>query len=354
MTQRDIGQGFFETDERIHYLIKHNSVQNFGDYLPEILAKELLGYPRIDADEYRLIGSVIDDRWIRRDLRRINGHQDGLIAFWGCGKRGPEPMSVGVRRHCRFFGVRGPLTRDALGLPADTVLGDPGLLAPVFHAAKRHEATAGRTICLPHVQDVRTADELLATAGTDLLMQPSIASTEAALHDILDRIASADFVLSASLHGAIIACAYGRPFAFWDNGHLDIPFKWHDFAGSIGITARFAANLAEGRAIYREQQPAIRMPPLAPMLRECPFTAQPSALMRALAVDRGGAEGEMMMAAAASASAAGLDQLVDRQDLAVTSAQQRKRRLAGAFYVKRRAGRFVLAVKRRFWTALRL
>lgn len=352
MTHGDVGPGFFEIDERIHYLIKHDTVQNFGDYLPEILAKELLGYPRIDADEFRLIGSVIDDRWIRRDLRRINGHQDGLIAFWGCGKRGPGPLHDKLRRHARFFGVRGPLTRDALGLPADTVLGDPGLLAPIFHPPNRHDATAGRTICVPHIQDPRAPDELLASAGTDLLVHPRIASSEAALRDILDRIASADFVLSASLHGAIIACAYGRPFAFWGNGHLDIPFKWDDFAGSVGISSRFAANLAEGRAIYREQQASIRVPPLAPMLRDCPFTALPSAILRALAHDAGGAEGELLGAAAAAITAAGMDQIADRQALAVASTRQRQRRTFAPFYVQRRAGRFVLAIKRKVFDAL--
>jgi hypothetical protein len=354
MTQRDVGRGFFETDERIDYFIKHDTVQNFGDYLPEIFAKELLGYPRIDADMYRLIGSTIDDRWIRRDLRRINGHHDGLIAFWGCGKRGPEPMSPTVRQHCRFFGVRGPLTRDALGLPADTVLGDPGLLAPIFHAARRHDATTGRTICLPHIQDVRPVEELLAMAGTDLLVHPRIDSSEAGLHDILDRIASADFVLSASLHGAIIACAYGRPFAFWDNGHLDIPFKWQDFAGSIGITPRFATNLAEGYAIFSEQQHSISLPPFAPMLRDCPFTARPSAILRALAHDSGGPEGEMLAAAATAVLAAGMDQVSDRQDLTTISTERRTRRLAGTFWLKRSAGRFALSVKRRIWTVLGL
>ncbi len=354
MTGCDIGPGFLETDERVHYLIKHDTVQNFGDYLPEILAKELLGYPRIDADEYRLIGSVIDDRWIRRDLRRINGHQDGLIAFWGCGKRGPEPMNDEVRRHCRFFGVRGPLTRDALGLPPDTVLGDPGLLAPIFRPAHRHDATAGRTICVPHIQDVRPPDELLAMAGTDMLVHPRIAASEAALHEILDRIASADFVLSASLHGAIIACAYGRPFAFWDNGHLDIPFKWDDFAGSVGIPSRFAGNLTEGRTIYHELEASIRVPPLAPMLRDCPFAARPSAILRALAHDRGGAEGHMLDAAAAAVAAAGMDQILDRQDLAAISARRRTRRMAGSFYLKRRAGHLLFAVKRRIWSALGL
>jgi hypothetical protein len=31
--------------------------------------------------------------------------------------------------------------------------------------------------------------------------------------------------LAGALHGAIIACAYRVPFAYYDSGKIDLPFK---------------------------------------------------------------------------------------------------------------------------------
>jgi hypothetical protein len=103
---------------------------------------------------------------------------------------------------------------------------------------------------------------------------------------MLDKIASASFVLTGALHAAIIACAYGRPFAFWDNGHVDIPFKWWDFASSVNILCVFVRNVNEGRRSYRDAiTPRMRIPSLSPILEACPFFIRPSALLRALCHD---------------------------------------------------------------------
>jgi hypothetical protein len=98
----------------------------------------------------------------------------------------------------------------------------------------------GRTICIPHIHEPKPHDELLRLSGAELILSPEIDASEDALRDLLDKIASAEFVLTGSLHGAIIACAYKRPFAFWDSGHVDVPFKWEDFARSVNIPAIFA------------------------------------------------------------------------------------------------------------------
>lgn len=277
--------GFRDHDERIRYFVKGDPMQNFGDYLPELLAKAFLLHPRIDADVYRLIGSVIEPEWIRRDLRRATGIARGSVVFWGCGKRDATPLDARTHALCRFFGVRGPLTRDVLGLPADTVLGDPGLLAPLMHRPAAAD-TAGQSICIPHIHDAKSDAELLAISGAEQVLRPQIQASEAALCRILDRIAAARFVLTASLHGAIVACAYGRPFAFWDNGHVDVVFKWQDFAASIGVPCSFVPDLAEGERVFAQMfVPRIVVPPLAPILDACPFAVRPAAMLHALQHD---------------------------------------------------------------------
>lgn len=277
---------FGQHDDRIRYFVQGAPEQNFGDYLPELLAQVFLLQPRVDADAYRLIGSVIEPEWIRRDLRRTTGTERGCVAFWGCGKRDATPLPAHVQARCRFFGVRGPRTRDALGLPADTVLGDPGLLAPLMHTPAPAPETAGRSVCIPHIADTKSDTELLALSGAEQVLRPSVRADEASLRRMLDRIAAAGFVLTASLHGAIVACAYGRPFAFWDNGHVDVVFKWQDFAASIGVPCLFATDLAQGRVTYAQAlAPRLVLPRLAPILDVCPFAVRPAALLRALQHD---------------------------------------------------------------------
>jgi hypothetical protein len=175
--------------------VKGAPTQNFGDYLPEILAKEFMLHPRIEADIYRLIGSIIDTTWVLRDLRHTIGVQSGHVAFWCCGMRTNGPLDPKVQAMCSFFGVRGPLTRDLLKL-------------------SEYE---NRSVCIPHIHDTKPHAELLKISGADLVLRPEISATEQELRRMLDKIASASFVLTGALHAAIIACAYGRPFAFWDN-----------------------------------------------------------------------------------------------------------------------------------------
>ena len=277
----------FDHDPRINYFVKGAPTQNFGDYLPVLLARELMLQPRVEADIYRLIGSVIDSQWILRDLRHTVGAKSGRIAFWGCGMRDAQPLTPRARAQCSFFGVRGPLTRQALALPANTVMGDPGLLLPLLHRSSQPPVdTAQRTICIPHIHDAKSDDELLAISGADCVVRPSIAASETALRQVIDRIVHADFVLSGSLHGAIVACAYGRPFAFWDNGHLDVEFKWRDFAASVHIPCEFVRDVVQGRAHYAEAiAPRLRLPPLTPLLDICPFVVRPAMLLRALVHD---------------------------------------------------------------------
>jgi hypothetical protein len=278
--------GFRDHDPRISYFMKGAATQNFGDYLSEIFAKEFMLHPRVEADVYRLVGSVIETSYILSDLRHIIGLQSGHIAYWCCGKRTNVPLEPKVQAMCSFFGVRGPLTRDLLKLPENTVLGDPGLLASLFHTPAKSPAYENRTVCIPHFEDLKPDAELLKISGADFVLRPGIAATEHDLRQLLDKIASASFILTGSLHGAIIACAYGRPFAFWDNGHVDIPFKWDDFARSINIPTIFVENVAAGWKTFREDiSLQIRIPSLSRILEVCPFSIRPSTLLRALSHD---------------------------------------------------------------------
>jgi hypothetical protein len=271
----------------VTFWLQGRPVQNFGDFLTELLLSRVpapgtLPYPRL-----RLIGSVISEPLIRADLRAAGASPDARAGYWGCGQRDEHVIDARLRARCRFHGMRGPLTRSRLDLPEDTVIGDPALLLPLLHAPRPIPKLAGRTICVPHFHD-RSADRvILEQSRADFVIRPNIPATADALSEMIDAIASAEFVLAGALHAAIVACAYRRPFAYYIENYIDLPFKWLDFSGSVNIPAVFARNVEEGeRAWAALLAPALHRPKLAPILTAFPGTVQPGLLETARSWDQ--------------------------------------------------------------------
>jgi hypothetical protein len=141
-------------------------------------------------------------------------------------------------------------------------------------------------VCVPHFNDPKDDATLLARSGADFVVRPKIPATLAAVEEFVDAIAGARFVLAGALHAAVVAAAYDVPFAFMDNGHVDIPFKWRDFAASINVNLQFAQNVDDGLHTYNTLTiQRLKKPKLLPILRVCPFFIRPSVIIRALVAD---------------------------------------------------------------------
>ena len=299
--------------KRVVYWLEGEAQQNFGDFLTEYLADSLVQRMLGSADAYRFIGSAICDSIVRDDLAAANAWANGKVAFWGCGARDDRALAPESLARAEFYGVRGPLTRQLLGLPSEVTLGDPAFLLPLFHARKTSPRTAGKRICVPHFLDRKTDEAILAESGADLVVRPSVDNSRDALKAILDDIASADFVLAGSLHAAIVACAYDRPFAYYDAGHVDIPFKWRDFAASIGVSPLYVGNVADGESIYAQfLKSRIVKPALFPLLAGAPFVAKLPMLLAAARHDAGAPMNDQTFATLTRS----LDHLLDRYPLA--------------------------------------
>jgi hypothetical protein len=271
-------------DDRFPYWRKGDYVQNFGDYCTELFLAELFLADPPGDETVLLVGSVIADWYITQCERLRPGK---ALRFWCCGLREAVAPTPEVVAKCHFPAVRGPLSRDLLGLRKSAPIGDSGLLLPLLHQARTLPRYRGRGLCVPHIADPASDTQLLVATGAECVLRPGIAKSLAALRDTIDAIASAEFVLAGALHAAICAAAYRVPFAFLDSGHVDLPFKWRDFAASVGIEAIFARNLAEGRALWQEATaPALRLPPLSPLLAVAPLPVRPALLARARAHDR--------------------------------------------------------------------
>lgn len=264
---------------RGYYWEEHRLIGNLGDALVPILigalgydlvAQTAAGAAPLNPDRCLLvIGSLLTEY----DLRQIGGP----IEIWGCGWKGICPPPALLAK-LRVHAVRGPHTVAGLGLPADTPLGDPALLLP--RLTKLRMAPHGRTIVVPHYHRAQrmAVQQRRHLTGCDEVVSPLVFQAQAlgrrgwgrqALGmskawlrlgvqtftpwGAVERIAGATFVLTGSLHGAILAQAYGVPWAAYDDGYVDAPPKWLDWAAYLGITIAFVTTLAAGRQWWQAE-----------------------------------------------------------------------------------------------------
>lgn len=179
--------------------------------------------------------------------------------------------------------MRGPLSSQCLGLPDETPFGDPAFLLPSLHLAKTNTTYAGKTVCVPHYSDTRSDEELICASGAEVILRPRLSGTIADIERFIDAVTSAGFILSGALHGVVTASAYGVPFAFWDSGDIDLPFKWEDFAASIGVPCTFVVDVKSAKTHYdRELKHRISIPSMLPSLATAPFPVRPAALVNTL------------------------------------------------------------------------
>nr|WP_269449845.1 polysaccharide pyruvyl transferase family protein [Auraticoccus cholistanensis] len=168
-----------------------------------------------DEPHYVTIGSV---------LRRVTS----TSVVWGTGSFGTEPGSQ-VNKEATYTAVRGPLTRARMkhyGMTPPQVYGDPALLVPLYHRP---------TVPITHEIGVivRWSEREWASAEVG----PGVRLIDYASDDvegIIEQMLSCRRLISSSLHGLIVADAYGIPNAWLAS---DSPkggeFKFHDYFASV-------------------------------------------------------------------------------------------------------------------------
>ena len=136
---------------------------------------------------------------------------------WGAGCMRDLPTT---KRDCRFLAVRGPRTRELIsGSPVPEVYGDPGLLLPLLYdpdVPVRHEVGI-----IPHYLD------------RDLAPRDGYHFIDVARdwRSFVREVKSCRRVVSSSLHGIVIAEAYGVPaeWAVFSDRVLGGEFKFQDY-----------------------------------------------------------------------------------------------------------------------------
>lgn len=282
---------------RGYYWKEGHCLGNLGEALMPLLVGalgyKLVSQSTVDAEVVNadrcllVIGSLLDHASLAGFTTPLD--------IWGCGWRGTRPP-VTLLAQARIYAVRGPQTAAGLGLPPDIPLGDPALLLP--RLVRRHSPSHGRPMVIPHIHrtwqltaqqrcHLTGCAEVLPTRVIQTL-RPSYIGWRRQMVELIkgwlsrgiqlyrpwaavDRIAGAGFVLTGSLHGAILAQAYGIPWAAYDDGYVDVPPKWLDWAAYLNIRLDFVKTLAEGQQWWQRVGRYGALRDLTPLLEAFPY-----------------------------------------------------------------------------------
>ncbi len=204
---------------RINLLYYKGKKKNVGDHLSKILFDYLLKHHGIHSYWHHrtirisFIGSVI--QFISAKSMIFGS---GILREDVVQKIKRKNVDLDVRA------VRGPLTKKALesiGYTVPNVFGDPAILLPMFYQPKIEKSDD--YIVIPHWTKVDRYHEHTCVSPIT--------------HDwkyFIDRILGAKVVISASLHGIIIAEAYGVPAVFLNDTENEDIFKYKDYYYSTG------------------------------------------------------------------------------------------------------------------------
>lgn len=215
---------------------------NLGDVLALPIVNFMLEKRGIDIDKK-----------ISRKAHLFTVGSGGLKSFqnatmWGTGimydrLKGAwyEKYWYANHRHLDIRAVRGPLTRDVflkLGHHCSEVYGDPGILMPLIYQPKTNEKKKEYMIIPQYVTEIEVRkyfpDDMIISMNTN------------DYKSVIDKIVSCKKVFSSSLHGIILAEAYGVPAIFFRGVGAEIDFKYKDYYASTGrYDVPMANNFAE-------------------------------------------------------------------------------------------------------------
>ena len=214
-------------------------------------------------------------------------HNDGIgLMRWGPSAN--ERLAIPAK----VCAVRGKLTRKKLldfGIQCPEVYGDPALLMPLLYApsrGKRYELGI-----IPHYTDLLSP--IIRRLATDprvcvINMLKSrleqLIEYPATYERVVDAVVQCETIVSGSLHGLILAEAYGIPCKWVQVGNRNIGdgFKYLDFFSSVGRNDVAPMVLDDGSgvsAILASFAAYVARVDTGALLRACPFYNQASGVV---------------------------------------------------------------------------
>lgn len=202
------------------------AVPNFGDALSAKVVEHVSGRAVVHGGpgvcDLFAIGSVL--QVARRNLK--SARADGTRPWvWGSGLLNAVPTNF--LTHLDIALVRGPVTAALLGLETDQ-FGDPGLL--VTDALAPPPPRADHIGIVPHHRHVDDPDLHALVAATPQLRLIDVRDD---VVSVCHQIAACAHVFASSLHGLIVADAYGVANT-WLDPISQSRLKYLDYAASVG------------------------------------------------------------------------------------------------------------------------
>ena len=217
--------------------------RNFGDELNYYILKSLTRMPvsnytdicswgRKGKPDLLFIGSLVEDFTT----------PDTVI--WGSGALygGNRPLRNKPRK---VYAVRGQLTRKYLldnNVDCPEVYGDPALLCPLLYIPSLEKKY--KIGMIPHVDELNhNVVKSLEEKGIHIIKLVGYDDW----HYVIDEICQCEIILSSSLHGLIIADAYGVPnvWVTISGKLLGGTFKFFDYFSGVGRTTSSPFELTE-------------------------------------------------------------------------------------------------------------
>ena len=202
---------------------------NFGDYLAPFVVEQLSGRRPVNVRGLDIIGSET----VYGIIGSILHHDTPVpLELWGPGFVRPTD-SFRVRPR-KIHAIRGPLSRQRCleqGIDCPPIYGDPAFLVP--HWVEPQRSRSFRVGIVPHYRDMPILKMLDLSSRSEIkIIDPGRRPVS-----VINDIACCDTILSSSLHGLVIAIAYGIPckwiaFEKIDGGG----FKYKDMFSSLGVT----------------------------------------------------------------------------------------------------------------------
>jgi pyruvyltransferase len=126
--------------------------------------------------------------------------------------------------------LRGPLTKvfleEEFNIQCPEIYGDPALLFPyLFPEFQKKEEPKYDYIFIPHLYEIG----LFSNCSSDCIVYPT-----QPWHEVIEKILDSKFVISSSLHGIIIAEAFGIPARYLRLSEKEPLFKYQDYYFATG------------------------------------------------------------------------------------------------------------------------
>jgi pyruvyltransferase len=218
-----------------------DEIPNFGDRLAPYLLEYYAGIPSVwspvASADVVVTGSVLENipPW-------WPGH---VIGAGRIGDGRPVDLS-----YARVHAVRGPMS--AQGLTGDFAIGDPGLLADEMVDIQTRDIELG---LVPHWSDTHLAYDWRFQPYSPVVIRPWKDPL-----DVVRMIGRCKKIVATSLHGVILADAFGIPRRTeaadklrTDKWEGDF-FKFRDYNASVGVPFRIGETQAPKRGVVEDRK----------------------------------------------------------------------------------------------------